>query len=118
MVDGSIIYRGALCGDYQDISVHSWERAQFVPDMKLLQTINLSSIRRAPEEFMDEERRDFLFEKVHPAVSIREKIYHRHINYGSVYFRVFTCPSGEPIDHVTIEEEEASLRNYVHQPTI
>lgn len=46
-----------------------------VRDMELLPTINLTTIGRAPEEVMDEKRKDFLFENVRPFVSIGEKIY-------------------------------------------
>lgn len=72
MGDGSIVYRVALCDDYEYLSDHPWELVQFIRDIAELQKINHSGNGRDPEELIDEERRDYLFEKFLLFLSIAE----------------------------------------------
>lgn len=116
--DGTLLVRGSPCGDTIESIGHFWESVSFLKDVEKVYTLDMSSLGRCAEEKMSLERKAYLFEKIRPFVSLGEKLYPRHIEFGKIIYRVFTCPSGESDDTVTVEEAQKQLIMDTTRPTI
>lgn len=116
--NGSLMARGAPCSNKPESIGYFWEQFLFIKDLQKVSSLDLSSLGRCMEKEISRERKMYLYEKIRPFVGLRTKAYRRHPEFGDVCFRTFTCPSGEPDDIVTLEEEQKQLVLEANRPTI
>lgn len=116
--EGCIHARSSPCGDYPDTVGHSWERFDFIKNPTVVREQDLKDLGRALEEEMPQDCQRYLYEKIRKFVSLGERNYPLHPEYGAICYRTFTCPSGSKDDKVTQEEERMFLEGRSKSPTI
>lgn len=116
MQDGSLMWRGAPCGDDAVSDVHSWHNIAFSKNVDVIRSFDLSNLSPCPESIMNADRSLYIFRNIRKFVQLGEKIYPLHSHRGPLRFRDLTCPAPHGVDAADVSVE-AELSNITSSGT-
>lgn len=104
--DGTVQWRNSPCGDEEPKDGHYWITDVLIQKPENIQELDINTFPKAVEDSIDEERIQYLTEKVMPLISRGKKLYERYANKGEVKYRQLLCPLNYQSDQSADEMED------------